>query len=309
MTKKWEDFFERLCYNDTVNIDTQEVRATNTQVQPWWETTEFDFIRIPKELYRNPYYSTLSQESKLLYGFLLDRASLSRKMGEKWHTEQGQPFVIFTLAEFQQRMGCSKPTAAAHLKALETRQLIRRSRPKKDGPYHIVVNPFATGDKKADLPKSKTLTCPGLESLPAQVKNLDLNNTDNNKTDSNNTDTTREDWVYEVKKNIAYDILCMDHPRDKVDAILEVMVDTLASSDKTIRVGGQIRPMEQVRKRILEADIFRIQYILPHMRQNSSPVQSYRAYFLARLWEPEGIVAAFYDAWVRRDMEKDRRGF
>ena len=309
MTKKWEDFFERLCYNDTVNIDTQEVRATNTQVQPWWETTEFDFIRIPKELYRNPYYSTLSQESKLLYGFLLDRASLSRKMGEKWHNEQGQPFVIFTLAEIQQRLGCGKNKATAVLRSLEAHHLIHRDRPKKDGPYHITVCAFAAGSPKSSLGRYQTGDCPIPKTEPGQVSKQGLNNTDTNKTDSNNTDTTREDWVYEVKKNIAYDILCMDHPRDKVDAILEVMVDTLASSDKTIRVGGQIRPMEQVRKRILEADIFRIQYILHHMQQNSSPVQSYRAYFLARLWEPEGIVDAFYDAWVRRDMEKDRRRF
>ena len=306
------------------------MRATNAQAQPWWETTEFDFIRIPKELYRNPYYGALSPESKLLYGFLLDRACLSRKMGEKWHNEQGQPFVIFTLAEIQARMGCADKKATRTLRSLAEHRLIRISRPKKDGPYHIQVLPFQRPEEGS--PGFQKKTCPGFENTPAQSskerlpsrqKNdcpvvettiahsskQRLNNTDNNKTDRNNTDTIRETWVCEVKKNIDYDILCMDQPRDRLDAIVEVMADTLASADQTVRISGQIRPMEEVRKRLLEADMFRIQYILHHMQQNTGPVQSYRAYFLARLWEPEGIVDAFYDAWVRRDMAKDRRRF
>ena len=288
---------------------TQEVRITDKENRPWWERTEFDFIRIPKELFRNPYYSGLSQESKLLYGFLLDRASLSWVQGEKWRNEQGEPFVIFTLAEIQQRLGCGKNKATAVLRSLEAHHLIHRDRPKKDGPYHITVCAFAAGSPKSSLGRYQTGDCPIPETEPGQVSKQGLNNTDNNKTDSNNTDTIREDWVYEIKRNIDYDILCMDHPRDKVDAIVEVMADALSSQDKTLRISGQLRPIEEVRKRLLAADMIRIQYILDHMHQNPGPVQSYRAYFLARLWEPEGIMDAFYEAWVRRDLQQDKRRY
>ena len=77
----------------------------------WWQEADFDFIRIPKELFRNPYYGTLSAESKLLYGFLLDRVSLSWLNGEKWRTPEGEPFVIYTLAEIQQlrKVGKANP--------------------------------------------------------------------------------------------------------------------------------------------------------------------------------------------------------
>jgi len=97
-----------------------------------------------------------------LYGFLLDRASLSWASGENWRTPEGDPFVIFTIEEICQRLCCSKPKAIKLLSSLQEYNLIQRSRPKKDGPYHIVVKPFGNRVTNFDLPKSKI--------LPAQVK-------------------------------------------------------------------------------------------------------------------------------------------
>ena len=229
-----------------------------------------------------------------MYGFLLDRASLSWAGGEKWRTPDGDPFVIFTIEEIQERLSCSKPKAIALLKALETTGLICKDRPKKDGPYHIQVKNF-------DLGKSKNVTCAGQEILPGQVKNFDLNKTDNNKTDMNNTDTTMVNWEYEIKKNIDYDILSSEYPKDKLDAIVEVMTDAALCPSPTQWVGGQPRPTAEIQKRLLEADCMRIRYIFDHMKRSTGIIQSYRAYYLSRLWEPEGMVDAFYEAWVRHD--------
>lgn len=272
------------------------------QENPWWQTTTFDFVRIPKELFRNPYYAALSAESKLLYGFLLDRASLSWEQGEKWRTPEGDPFVIFTLAEIQERIHCSKPKAIALLKTLDEHNLIQRNRPKKDGPYHIVVKPFANGEKKFDLGKSKNLTRAGSESLHGQVKEFDLNKTERNNTDINNTDTIRKTAEYEIKTNIDYDILVTELPREHLDAIVEVMVDTLCTPCSSIWISGAPRQSAEVRTRLQQADCMRIRYIFDHMKQNSAPIHSYRAYYLARLWEPAGMVDTFYENWVRRDL-------
>ena len=125
---------------------------TNPQPLPWWENIQFDFIRVPKALFRNPRYAGLSSDARMLYALLLDRASLSEANGEKWRTETGEPFVIFTLAEIQQRLDCSKNTATRILQSLESHNLIIKDRPKKDGPYHIVVNPFLQEGQKLRLP-------------------------------------------------------------------------------------------------------------------------------------------------------------
>lgn len=272
-----------------------------TGSKPWWETTDFPFIRVPKELFQNPYYGSLSPESQLLYGFLLDRASLSWLNGEKWRTPEGDPYVIYTLAEIQQRLHCAKPKAIKLLNMLEDHHLIKRARPQKDGPYHIVVKPFRDGVMKSNLPRNENLTCAGQESLPGQVRKSDLNNTDNNKTEINNTDTIRQQVEFEIKRNIYYDILCEELPKDKLDAIVEVMADALCSPADTIWISGAPREKEAVRKRFLEADDMRIRYLFDHMHRSTAPIGSYRAYYLARLWEPEGMVDAFYENWVRKD--------
>ena len=260
----------------------------------WWQTKDFDFVRIPKELFRNPYYGDLSSESKLLYGFLLDRASLSQTQGEKWRTPEGDPFAIFTLAEIQQRLNCSKPKAINLLSSLQEHNLIQRSRPKKDGPYHIVVKPFGTGVINFDLPKSKNVTCAGKKMLPGQVKKFDLNNTDRNNTEKNNTDkiTLLE---RDIQLHIDYEYLVTQYPRKQVDAIVEVMVQTLASQAKTITVNGVPLDAQVVHTYLRKAEVMRIQYIFDHMESQTTPIHAYRAYFLARLCDPEGVVDAFYD--------------
>lgn len=250
-------------------------------------TREFDFIRIPKELFRNPYYGSLSPEGKLLYGFLLDRASLSWASGEKWRTPDGDPFVIFTIEEIQERLSCSKPKAIALLKALETTGLICKDRPKKDGPYHIQV-------KKFDLSKSKNVTCACQEILPGQVKKFDLNKTDKNNTDMNKTERITQ-LEREMKTHIQYDYLISQYPQNQVDTIVEVMVQTLSSSANSITVGGVPMDAELVRGYLQKAEVMRIQYIFDHMDQLAGPIGSYRAYFLARLCDPEGAVDAFYE--------------
>ena len=143
---------------------------------PWWQDAKFSFIRIPKELFQNPYYADLSPESKVLYGFLLDRASLSWERGEAWRTPQGETFVIYTLREIQERLGCAKGKASKLLRELTLCHLISRHRPQKDGPYHIVVYPPKWGTKtelagvtKSDLPWVENETCPGSKIEPASL--------------------------------------------------------------------------------------------------------------------------------------------
>lgn len=268
---------------------------------PWWLTADFDFIRIPKELYRNPYYAGLSTESKQLYGFLLDRASLSWANGEKWRTPEGYPFVIFTIGEIQQRLNCGKNKAVSLLKLLEEKKLIQRSRPKKDGPYHIVIKPFLSGGSKTNLPKFENKTCAGLETKPMQVSKSNLNNTERNNTDKNKTDriTLLE---RDIKQRIQYDFLLTQYSKLQVDAIVEVMVQTLASQAPTVTVSGIPMDAELVRTYLQKAEVMRIQYIFDHMDAQTQPIQAYRAYFLARLCDPEGAVDAFYETLCRQDF-------
>ena len=55
----------------------------------------FSFYRIPKALFQEQRFQSLSTDAKTLYGILLDRMSLSVKNG--WLDEQNRVFIIFTM--------------------------------------------------------------------------------------------------------------------------------------------------------------------------------------------------------------------
>lgn len=70
------------------------------------EAEQFSFIRIPKVMLTEEKFSSLSLASKILYGVLLDRMSLSVKNG--WLDEEQRVFIIFKIEEIQEFLGFSK---------------------------------------------------------------------------------------------------------------------------------------------------------------------------------------------------------
>ena len=72
----------------------------------------FSFYRIPKALFQEPRFQSLSTDAKTLYGILLDRMSLSAKNG--WLDEQGRVFII------QKDLSCKPPRYLIYFKAQDT---------------------------------------------------------------------------------------------------------------------------------------------------------------------------------------------
>lgn len=73
------------------------------------ETLNHKYYQIPQELFINPLYkNALNSDSKLLYGFLLDRLFLSIK--NNWHDENGNVYLIFTRKEVQEKLNLSDKT-------------------------------------------------------------------------------------------------------------------------------------------------------------------------------------------------------
>jgi len=59
------------------------------------EADQYSFFKIPKILYTDSIFKTLSSDAKVLYAILLDRMSLSMKNG--WLDEENKVFIIFTI--------------------------------------------------------------------------------------------------------------------------------------------------------------------------------------------------------------------
>ena len=92
------------------------------------------YLPVPRELLRLELPST----AILLYAVLLDRATLSQK--NRYADEMGHVYVIYPIEKLAQALSVSETAVKRHLKTLEDRGLIRRTRPKKNGPSQIYLN-------------------------------------------------------------------------------------------------------------------------------------------------------------------------
>lgn len=107
------------------------------------EAEQYSFFRMPKILFQDERFAKISCEAKLLYGIMLDRMGLSKKNG--WLDEEKRVFIIFTVEEIMELLGCSKPTALKILSELDTGSgigLIERHRKRFNCPSRIYVKNF-----------------------------------------------------------------------------------------------------------------------------------------------------------------------
>ena len=59
------------------------------------QSEHFVFYKVPKVLFVKQEFKELSSDAKLLYGLLLDRASLSQR--NNWLDNNGRVYVIYTI--------------------------------------------------------------------------------------------------------------------------------------------------------------------------------------------------------------------
>ena len=107
------------------------------------EADQYTFYRLPKALFTNPRYKTLSDGAKILYGLMLDRMGLSIK--NNWLDDRNRVYIIFTLENVQEFMNCKHDKAIKMLAELDTDKgvgLIERVRQGQGKPAIIYVRKF-----------------------------------------------------------------------------------------------------------------------------------------------------------------------
>lgn len=154
---------------------------------------------------------------------------------------------------------------------------------------------------------------------PAQL-NKDKSNTDLSITEQSNpirsnppapegrngTDGMEAREIYReiVYGNIEYDILREDNTvnRDQLDEIAELIVDTVCSARKTIRIAGDDYPAEVVKSRFLKLDSSHVQYVIDCMKNNTTYVRNIKKYLLAALYNAPATINNYYSSLVQHDL-------
>ena len=121
----------------------------------------------------------------------------------------------------------------------------------------------------------------------------------------------RESYREIILENIDYDILTQDEKldRDRLDELVELMVDTVCSNREMIRIAGDDYPAEVVKSRFLKIGSSHIEYVLERMRENTTYVRNIKKYLLAALYNAPVTMDSYYTSLVSHDLygSGDRR--
>ncbi len=112
------------------------------------EAEQFSFYRVPRLLIKDERFRGLSSDAKLLYGLMLDRMSLSMKNG--WLDDESRAYIIYTIDNIREDLGCSKEKAVKVLAELDAGKgigLVEKIRRGLGKPDIIYVKNFIIQDE------------------------------------------------------------------------------------------------------------------------------------------------------------------
>ncbi len=299
------------------------------------EAMQFSYFRIPRQLITHPRFKPLSSDAKLLYGMLLDRMGLSIK--NEWYDENRRVYIYYTVDEICYDLNCGRDKAMKLLAELDNAKgvgLIERIKQGQGKPARIYVLRFTTQELPPQPESGPELSvpCPEVEFdnvqksdfststsrdiRRAEVENIGPNYNNINQTDFIYTNQSinppapgaetagidRCEVREEVKESIGYEQLRQELPYDDVESLLELIVDVLSSTSATMRIGGEVLPVDTVRQRFRQLDSEHIRYVIDSLRQTSTKINNIRAYLLTALYNAPVTIGPYYSAAVRHDF-------
>ena len=112
--------------------------------------------------------------------------------------------------------------------------------------------------------------------------------------------------VYEeiIKDNICYDILKQDMPydHDRIDEIVDLILETVCTRRRTIRIAGDDYPADLVKSKFMKLDSEHIRFVLDCMRENTTKIRNIKQYLRAALFNAPSTIGNYYTSLVAHDM-------
>ena len=277
----------------------------------------FSFYRIPKVLFTDARIRGISCESKVLYGLLLDRMSLSIKSG--WLDKQGRVYIIFTADEIMEALCCADNKATKLMKELEGCGLIERKRRGLGKPSLIYVKNFISDPAESRIQsrenhESGAVKTAALESLKSRGTNTNPINTDSIETDpflsgadagmESEGNDSRARYQNYFLNQLNFDSLITSNPEDEdmLKEMLELLVDTVCSNRKMVRIVGDDKPFEVVKGQLMKLNSDHIRFVLMCLKENTTQVRNIRQYLLASLYNAPMTMHSSYAARVQHDL-------
>lgn len=301
------------------------------------EAEQFSFYRIPRLLITDPRFQDISNDSKLLYGLMLDRMSLSMKNG--WIDEENRVFIVYTIQSIMEDLNISKGTAVKVMAELDAEKgigLIERKHRGLGKPDVIYVKNFAakphssTEVQNLNLRESKNCTPGSQKNTPQEVQNVNLSRSDNcthgvsenkpleeqdlnpNKTENKKTKESQSDHIriFEermamVRENIDYDwyVENKDAPDRKMFfELYNIIESVMADGSDQIRIGDHLLYAEVVKSRMLKLNQMHLRYVMDCVGDQTGEIRRMDRYLLAALYHAPETEGMYYTQKVHHDF-------
>ncbi len=283
------------------------------------ESEQYAFYRVPKLLFTSKRFWNLSTDAKMLYGLFLDRMALSQRNG--WIDEQGRVYIIYTVENIMESLGCGNKKAIQLLSELENKaNLILRKKQGLGKPNLIYLKKFTAVAGNVDghflkcendISGSVEMETPGMSK--EHGNNTDIKDTDYSDTDllfssafcgkeSEGTEGFSQYYEYFhdqleiefLKKEFPYDV-------ETLEVILRLIVEVMCSKRKQIRIASDDKPIEIVKSSFMKLDSEHIRFVMEGFKNNTTEVRNPKQYLLASIYNAPLTIGPYYSALYQHD--------
>ena len=120
---------------------------------------------------------------------------------------------------------------------------------------------------------------------------------------------SRKEAAYQIYRdlileNIEYDTLTQNPriDREQLDEIVDILLETVCTNRKSIRVAGDDYPAELVKAKFLKLDSHHIEFVMDCLRDNTTKVRNIKQYLRAMLFNAPSTINSYYASLVAHDM-------
>ena len=90
--------------------------------------------------------------------------------------------------------------------------------------------------------------------------------------------------------------------RDRLDEIVDIILETVCSSRRKIRIAGDDYPAELVKSKFMKLNSSHIEFVFDCLRENTTKIRNIRQYLRAVLFNAPSTIDSYYTALVAHDM-------
>ena len=160
--------------------------------------------------------------------------------------------------------------------------------------------------QKTDLSRKEEINKDGLNTDSIPILSPDPSPLEKSLPEKKGTDEKDAYKIYEeiIKDNIEYEHLINAKrlDSDRIDEILDLILETVCSKRKRILIAGDEYPAELVKAKFMKLDSSHIEFVLDCMQENTTKVRNIKQYLKAVLFNAPSTIGNYYTALVNHDM-------